>query len=97
MQRNYGYTITKQVIVLSNGSQGGEIIEICRTSGINIIELPMDLKLLQDTLLKADDVCGVVTIHCEWLSGLVNPVNKIGEIVRKLSPGESKAFMIKVT
>lgn len=73
--------------MLSNGWQGNEVVQICESSGIDIVLLSMDIKQLQDTLVNTNEVSGVVVVHCEWLSGLVNPVNEIGETVKKMFPG----------
>ena len=77
---------------MDNGRYGKfakRIVEICMSCGINVKTIPVNLKTLQDTLIASpDEYCGVVVVHCETSSGIVNPVDEIGEAVKKFSPGE---------
>lgn len=78
----------KKFLVLSNGAFGERLSEIADVYGIEVVpmtvpwgdELPID-KL--DALLKSDpDISAVGMIHHETSMAILNPVAKVGQIVR---------------
>ena len=73
---------------MENGIYGKEILEIGKSSRRKIKSISMGLKHLQDTLFSTDDIDGLVVVHCEPYSGLVNPIYQIGEIVKRLVPSK---------
>ena len=75
-------------MILENGHYALRLAEIARISGIGVKVIPLNMSALQDALLKSsDDIGAVMAVHCETSSGLVNPVDEIGDIVKKCSPG----------
>ena len=77
-----------QVLILDNGRYATRLAEICRTLGINVKVIPMNLKTLQEFLANGSaDIGGVVCVHCETSTGIVNPIDDVGDIVKRLSPG----------
>jgi len=77
-----------QVIVMSNGYHAEEIANLARLAGISVKNIPVDLKLLQDTMIESGEILGIVVVHCESFSGLVNPVNEIGDLAKRCNPSE---------
>lgn len=80
-----------KLLVVENGVQTQRIVEMCRSCGIGVCPAPRDMKKLQSTLVNSNDISGVVTVHCDPYSGFVNPIDEIGDIVKKTQP---KAFFI---
>ena len=86
-----------QVLLLCNGSYGHRQTQICRVAGIPYVALdrPEDRALeLADveTLLTSDTFTAVTVVHCETSSGVLNPVEPIGRLVRRLQP--AAAFVV---
>ena len=82
---------------MENGKYAQRIAELSRSSGLNVKVIPVNLKTLQDTLLACgNDVAGVIAVHCETSSGKINPVNEIGEIIKKCNPGRLQLSFIVV-
>ena len=74
---------------MDNGRFAKRLAEICKSSGINVKVMPVNLKTLQETLVACpQDIGGVMAVHCETSTGIVNPVDEIGDIVKKYSPGK---------
>ena len=86
-----------QVLLLCNGAYGHRQTQICRVAGIPYVSLerPEDRALeLADveTLLTSATFTAVTVVHCETSSGVLNPVEPIGRLVRRLQPGA--AFVV---
>ena len=73
---------------MSNGTNGDRIAKLCKASKIKNIVIPVDKKSLEETLKKNQDIAGVLVVHCEASTGLINPVKEIGEIVKQSSKGK---------
>lgn len=87
----------KKLIILDNGRFAKRIAEICKSSGINVRTVPVNLKTLQETLIACpQDIGGVMAVQCETSTGIVNPVDEIGDIVKKCAP-ESLYFVDATT
>ena len=78
-----------KLLVLANGHYGVRMGEIARR-----LEIPYvlhnagetgrpDLQLLEETLEKDSDITHVAVVHCETTTGMLNPIEAVGEIVRK--------------
>ena len=67
-------------------------MNICKSRGIEVIAATKDLKKLQEILMSTPDIYGVMTVHCDPYSGYVNPIEQIGEIIKKASPSESPSY-----
>ena len=76
-----------RVLVLTNGAYGQRIVKICRVIGRDVVVLespedqtpnPSDV----DARLAADPgITHVVIVHCETTSGILNPIEAIGDVV----------------
>ena len=77
-----------KLLVLANGAYGQRIGQIAQRCGINYIvqdsgELaPPDLGQLNDTLSTDRAITHVAVVHCETTTGMLNPIQKIGQIVK---------------
>lgn len=78
-----------KLLVLANGAYGDRIALISKTLKINTVvhnsgELAKpDLEKLESTLKEDRDITHVAVVHCETTTGMINPIDKIGEIVKK--------------
>ena len=78
--------------MLCNGSYGRRQTQICRAAGIpfTVLEQPEDRALdpaAVEPLLTSDAAFTAVTVvHCETSSGVLNPVARLGRLVRRLQP-----------
>ena len=81
--------ITSKLLILVNGAYGKRIAKICdyylRDYQINETaeDTPVDLDLLDKTLSLDESITHVVVVHCETTSGILNPVEKVAQIVQK--------------
>lgn len=78
-----------KLLVLNNGAYGARITTIARMLGIDTVELgqaetePTDLGQVE-TMLTADKaITHVAMVHCETTTGMLNPVESVGEMVRR--------------
>ncbi len=78
-----------KLLVLPNGAYGDRIIQIAQALKIDCVsndsgELdPPDLDKLEATLKKDKAVTHVAVVHSETTTGMLNPIEKIGKIVKK--------------
>ena len=78
-----------KLLVLPNGAYGDRIVQIAKTLKINCVfndsgELePPDLKKLEATLKEDGAITHVAVVHSETTTGMLNPIEKIGKIVKK--------------
>ncbi len=77
-----------KLLVLANGVYGSRMVEIARRLCIGALshdsgELrPPDLDRLECALATDPGISHVALVHCETTTGLVNPVEAVGEIVK---------------
>ena len=77
-----------QLILLDNGIFSKRVAEICKSSGICVKVVPVNLKSLQEALIACpQEVSAVMAVHCETSTGIVNPIDEIGDVVKKTCPG----------
>ena len=78
-----------KLLVLANGAYGDRIALIAKTLKINTIvhdsgEVdPPDLEKLEKTLEQDKEITHVALVHCETTTGMLNPIDKISQIVKK--------------
>ena len=78
-----------KLLVLPNGAYGDRIVQIAKTLKINCVfndsgELePPDLEKLEATLKEDRAITHVAVVHSETTTGMLNPIEKIGKIVKK--------------
>jgi 2-aminoethylphosphonate-pyruvate transaminase len=76
-----------RILVLTNGAYGQRIVKICRVIGRDavVLESPEDQTPTPgdvDARLAADPgITHVVIVHCETTSGILNPIEAIGNVV----------------
>lgn len=77
-----------KLLVLTNGAYGDRIEKIAKYQGIPVavnhsgeVDAP-DLELLTRTLETDRAITHVAVVHCETTTGMLNPVDRIGEIVK---------------
>lgn len=74
--------------MVENGTYGQRIADICRMSRLDIRQVPMNLDKLQSTLASVKNIAGVIAVHCETGTGLMNPIETIGKIVKGKNDGK---------
>nr|CAD7398837.1 unnamed protein product [Timema cristinae] len=82
-----------KVLLLVNGAYGNRMKVICDTSGIpaEVLEFPENNIVDPDTVSRHLSTPGaeyttVAVVHCETSSGVINPVEEIGRVVKRLVP-----------
>ena len=79
-----------KLLVLNNGAYGARITTIARMLRIEAVELgqaeiePTDLGQVEQMLAGDPEITHVAMVHCETTTGMLNPVEAVGEIVRRL-------------
>ena len=79
---------TGKLLVLANGAYGRRIAQIVKRAGIPFLlqdsgEIdPPDLGLLERALGSDAQITHVAVVHCETTTGMLNPIEAVGEIVR---------------
>ena len=78
-----------KLLVVVNGAYGDRIVKIAKVHGIETVvqqyrenELP-SLDAIDQALAEDDQIKMVVSVHCETTSGIINPIEKVGQIVSK--------------
>ncbi len=77
------------LLILVNGAYGERIHEIARCLKINSIVLhfpetePVDEGKTAKILEENADITHVAVVHCETTTGMLNPIRRIGEVVKK--------------
>ena len=77
-----------KLLVLANGAYGQRMAQIANRLRIAVVvhdsgELePPNFILLRDTLQDDKQITHVAVVHCETTTGMLNPVEQIGEIVK---------------
>jgi len=77
-----------KLLVLANGAYGRRIADIARRCGIAYAVIdsgelsPPDLRRLKTALQTDGEITHVAVVHCETTTGMLNPVEAIGGIVK---------------
>ena len=78
-----------KLLVLVNGAYGRRIARICEVIGRRFVvyetaeDTPPDPRAVAEALTGDLDITHVAVVHCETTSGILNPVEKIAELVAK--------------
>ena len=78
-----------RLLVLNNGAYGARITTISRMLGLDTVELRQaeiestDLGQVEQMLANDPGITHVAMVHCETTTGMLNPVEAVGEIVRR--------------
>lgn len=76
-------------LILVNGAYGRRMAKICEVNRIAFAVVPFDDDKLVDAgqveaALKSNaEITAVAVVHCETSTGIMNPIEKIGKVVRK--------------
>ena len=79
-----------KLLVLNNGAYGARVATISRMLGIETVELSQveteltNLNELEKILMEDSAISHVAMVHCETTTGMLNPAEAVGEIVRRL-------------
>jgi len=88
-----------KVAVLANGAYGTRMEQILDRAGIDHVVLrtpedsPVHPEEVSDLLLQVPSVTHVAVVHCETTSGLLNPIECIGQVVR----AHKKVYIVDAT
>ena len=78
-----------RLLVLNNGAYGERITKISRMLGIDTVELQQaeiestGLGQVEQMVANDQGITHVAMVHCETTTGMLNPVEAVGEIVRR--------------
>ncbi len=78
-----------KLLVLTNGAYGERIVTIANYLGINVEALDAgekarpSLEALDQKLATDAIITHVAVVHCETTTGMLNPINGIGKVVKK--------------
>ncbi|MBI3853159.1 MAG: 2-aminoethylphosphonate--pyruvate transaminase [Verrucomicrobia bacterium] len=78
-----------KVAVLANGAYGERIVLMLQQAKIDHVVLrtpedtPNDPAALERTLTADRSITHVAVVHCETTTGILNPINEIGQIVKQ--------------
>jgi len=86
----------KKILVINNGAYGERMAKIAKAYDIDVVELQFEwdelpnLDRVEEALKNEENIECVSIIHHETTTGLLNPINKIGQIVKKYN----KVFIV---
>ncbi|MDN3016926.1 2-aminoethylphosphonate--pyruvate transaminase [Paenibacillus sp. BSR1-1] len=78
-----------KLLVIANGVYGSRIVKIAKTLGINTTVIDsseveaIDLNRLAVQLENDTEITHVAIVHCETTTGMLNPIEKVSEIVKR--------------
>ncbi|WP_026573442.1 2-aminoethylphosphonate--pyruvate transaminase [Bacillus sp. UNC438CL73TsuS30] len=78
-----------KLLVIANGVYGSRIVKIAKTLGINTVVIDsseveaIDLNRLTVQLENDTEISHVAIVHCETTTGMLNPIDKVSEIVKR--------------
>ncbi|MED3561925.1 2-aminoethylphosphonate--pyruvate transaminase [Bacillus xiapuensis] len=78
-----------KLLVIANGVYGSRIVKIAKTLGINTVVIDsseveaIDLNRLTVQLENDSEITHVAIVHCETTTGMLNPIEKVSEIVKR--------------
>jgi 2-aminoethylphosphonate-pyruvate transaminase len=85
-----------KLLVMTNGAYGDRIVRISRIIGIETVVQdsgevePPDIKRLGKTLAEDGSISHVAVVHCETTTGILNPIEEIGRVVKQTG----RAFLV---
>ena len=81
-----------RVLALTNGAYGERSASICKVLGIDVEEVKfpedqrVDVQRVGEVLSRAQIFTNVTIVHCETTSGIINPVQEVGRLVKQRLP-----------
>lgn len=88
--------VAGKLLVLANGAYGRRIGQIAKVLGIDFVvqdngELAQpNLVELEEILQKDKAITHVAVVHCETTTGILNPIDEVGKIVKRFN----KTFIV---
>jgi len=79
----------KKILVINNGVYGSRIAQLARIHGLNLVEVRSvvteapDLERINAVLKRESSIATVAMVHHETSTGLLNPVEEVGALVKK--------------
>lgn len=79
----------RKLLVIVNGAYGSRMVTIAKRHGIETVVLQTrenalpNLDEIEHTLKNSTEIWLTAVIHCETTSGIINPVEEIGQIVSR--------------
>lgn len=78
--------LCSKVLIIENGAYGQRIVKICRVLGIphDVLSFNETERVDTETVAKklnSNSYTHVAIIHCETSSGILNPIEDIGQLV----------------
>ena len=79
----------ERVIIGVNGFFSGRLADIARSRGIEVVPIaaalgqPVDVDAVRDALSSDPCVAGLVAVHHETSTGVLNPIEKLGALARQ--------------
>ena len=76
-----------KILIINNGAYGARMVQMARCLNIDVVELhypETQIPTLADIekALEDDSITHVSCVHCETTTGLLNPIQEIGRIVK---------------
>lgn len=87
-----------KILVCTNGAYGDRIGVIAKTLGIDAVihkdieTESTNVEKVEEILMNDKSITNVAMVHCETTTGIFNPINQIGPLVRKHAP--NAAFFV---
>ena len=80
-------------MIIENGAYGQRMVKICRTLNIphDVISFNETERANVDAIadkLKSNTYTHVAIVHCETSSGILNPIEEIGQLVYNHGPNK---------
>jgi 2-aminoethylphosphonate-pyruvate transaminase len=78
-----------KLLAITNGAYGDRIVTIASVLNIDTVVIKSaenktpDLSKIKSVLEADPSITNVIVVHCETTTGIVNPIEKIGEIVKQ--------------
>jgi 2-aminoethylphosphonate-pyruvate transaminase len=78
-----------KLLILINGAYGQRMLKIAEVHRIQVMHLIFpensmpDASVLDSTLANDPSITHVAVVHCETTTGIINPIDVYGEIIRK--------------
>jgi 2-aminoethylphosphonate-pyruvate transaminase len=78
-----------KLLVLINGAYGNRMVKIAKMHHIPVVESPVpedskhSAQLLETSLYADTSITHVAVVHCETTTGIINPIDTYGKIVKK--------------
>lgn len=77
-----------KLLVIVNGAYGRRIVHMAEVLGIETVPLTFsedkqpDIPTIRDVINTEGDITNVFVVHCETTTGIVNPIEEIGRLVK---------------